>query len=917
MHYFSFRRTSVCAAAALFISAAAAAFPLSVTVVSASDRNASDFQAPVTLVNAFPAEMGEIDGPYPYGPYGTTAEQLSGGMGVTFDPSSKYGPFEDLYAHYIAGDDGFNPAIPAYCAQFDILLDGSASKTPSLSFDALTSQQQNAIALALAFSPDLSIPDYSEGNAGAIPKNTYLSWLGMQQLIWNIAGSDENGYTPIGSSRTTSSGSETDAADFPLLSGQALDNAGFISAETGSYDSDGIILSTYKDVAGKVISAASFASHASPLNDSHADLTQSDSYIKKVFIGKNMDPDLLQLSCPRNDVSLSYSSSDGMLTISVDPKKAAGAATTITLSHLLPDSNDSAVYFGGGGQVVVAHSPKTTLSSVVIHLSIEEPTPSITPFQLSIHKNSASDFPLSDAVFEVTYTPAGDSTLDSAKNQATKRTWYLKTGSNGTAGFHDLCTDRNSSPLFPESGGGYLIPAGKLTVREVAAPAGFTCSDKTQVLTSSGDGRSAPIAYESSGVLFTDEPAPLDSYSTNASWYSSAKGSLGKELAYADLQSAVSSGIFLSIQDTITWSGASQAMPYQMHTELFDVNHPEKIVRTWDTSYQFPSQQGSAQITFPLTADDLSSLSPNGTWQLRQALTLEGKQTAFDTSVSEQIHITSPALIKTTDRESHSMDETFQYTVTFTVPGDPAWPCQEAKLTDRLPEGVSLISGSAVLSEGRTQLADSLYAVKENFSDTDSLLLTLKKEAFADFSGHDLTLTYSARIRESAAPARKLINHVTYTSRTPVLTRSLTAETSVYTGSCSLKKENSSGSPLVGAVFQLLESDGSPYLMHRDAEPDGSIYLAESGTDGSFTFHGLADGTYLIQEIQAPGGSELLGAPFEINIKDGVLAERSPDTVINPDAPTLHAGGPGLFTLLFISAALAACAFILRRRRLM
>lgn len=909
MRTFSARGHALVAA---FLSAAMLLPCLQVSHVQAAERTASDFKDPVTLVSGYPDELGPTDGPYPYGPYGTTAAQLSAGMGVMFAPDTKYGPFEDLYAHYIGSGDGFNPAIPAYCVQFDVLLDGSASKTPGTSFDSLTNQQQRAITLALAFSPDLTIPDYSADNAGTIPKDTYLSWLGVQQLIWNIAGSDENGYTPIGSSRSQASGEETDAADFPLLSGQSLENAKLLSQETGSYDTDGILLDTYRDTAKKVMSAASYASHAAVLDGSSLELQQASSYTTEIYIGKNMDPDLLQISCPKSEVSLSYNPSDGMLRASIPLEKASDVSTTVTLRHLLPASDDSAVYFSGGGQVVTAHRPKTVLNAVTLHLTIEKPKPSVTPFSLQIIKTSSAGNPLAGAVFSVSYQPESASVTDSDGSAATARTWYLKTGSDGTAGFSDLDPDRVSSPLYPADASGCRIPAGTLTAREIQAPAGYETDPDVKTISSSGDGFTAPVVFSSDPFSFSDAPAALAAYSTSASWYSTDTGSIGKEISGDE---AEDSGNSIFLQDTVTWKGASAQETYQVHTELFDTNHPEMTAKTWDTEYRFSETDGSGVMNFPLTAQELAALGKNSTWQLRQTLSLNGQQAASETSPEEQIHITQPSLEKSTDHPSHSMDETYLYSVEITIPGDPSWPCQSASIDDTLPAGVRLVSGSATLAEGGAALDSSLYTVTETSENQDRLSVSFSEEALAEYSGRKLTLTYYAEIRESAPAQTSLVNHVTYTTATPGFIRTLTDETSVYTGSAAFAKTNGSGTPVAGAVFRLLHADGTAYLLHRDSADDGSEYTAVSDSSGHFTFTGLADGTYQIQEAEVPEGSSLLTSPFTIRIQNGTLSEDSPEKIENPEALTLHAGGPGIKPVLFLSAMPAAVLLLLLRRK--
>jgi fimbrial isopeptide formation D2 family protein len=883
--------------------------------VAASERTAADFRDPVTVVSGYPDELGGKDGPYPFGPYGTSAPQLSAGMGVTFAPDEKYGPFEDLYAHYIGSGDGFNPAIPAYCVQFDILLDGGARKTPGTSFDSLTKQQQRAITLALAFSPDLTIPDYSADNAMSIPKETYLSWLGVQQLVWNIAGSDENRYTPIGSSRKTASGEDTDAADFPLLSGQALENAKLLSRETGSYDTDGIMTETYRSVAGKVISAASYASHAAVLDGSSLALKQASGYSAEIYIGKNIDPALLQISCPRPEVSLSYSPGSGMLRLSVPLEKASDASTTVTLSHLLPENGDSAVYFSGGGQIVTAHRPKTVLNSVSIHLTIEKPKPSITPFSLLIRKQSASGTPLTDAVFSVTYRPANESTTDSDGNKATQRTWYLKTGPDGTATFSTLDPGRTSSLLYPSFLSGYRIPAGTLCVREIQAPAGYEKDPDEKCISSDGDGFTSPVVFDAGPLVFTDAPAALTEYKTSASWYISGSEDAGKEISADTLRQAERAGASVSIQDAVSWKGASIQETYQVHTELFNPNSPDVTAKTWDTEYRFPETDGSGVMNFPLTFEELAALGGNGTWQLRQTLFVNGQKTAEDTGLQEQVHITQPSLEKNTGQPSHSADEIYSYSVTFTVPGDPSYPCLDASLIDTLPAGVRLVSGTAVLSENGSALDPDLYTVTEETGNSDRILISLSDDALSRCSGRQLTLVYGAKILGSAEAATPLTNHVTYTSSTPAFIRSLTDEVSVYTGSATLTKQNGSGIAAAGAVFRLLQEDGSAYLLHRDGAPDGSEYTAVSGADGSFTFTGLSDGTYRIQEVRAPEGFSLLTSDFTIRIQDGALTGDSPEIIKNPESLTLHAGGPGITPLLFVTAMLIAASAVSLMKR--
>ena len=146
-------------------------------------------------------------------------------------------------------------------------------------------------------------------------------------------------------------------------------------------------------------------------------------------------------------------------------------------------------------------------------------------------------------------------------------------------------------------------------------------------------------------------------------------------------------------------------------------------------------------MNFPLTAQELAALGKNSTWQLRQTLSLNGQQAASETSPEEQIHITQPSLEKSTDHPSHSMDETYLYSVEITIPGDPSWPCQSASIDDTLPAGVRLVSGSATLAEGGAALDSSLYTVTETSENQDRLSVSSSEEERAKCAGRILPLT--------------------------------------------------------------------------------------------------------------------------------------------------------------------------------
>ena len=144
----------------------------------------------------------------------------------------------------------------------------------------------------------------------------------------------------------------------------------------------------------------------------------------------------------------------------------------------------------------------------------------------------------------------------------------------------------------------------------------------------------------------------------------------------------------------------------------------------------------------------------------------------------------------------------------------------------------------------------------------------------------------------------------------------------VYTGKIPLRKTNTAGRPLAGAVFSLFREDGSAF------ERNGRAYSLQSGKDGYALFQGLENGTYIIRETKAPKGAELPSGELTVVITDGVVTtvNGSPVsqknrliTVTDRGKIVLHAGGSGTMGFLAAGTALLAAAALAawRRRRRM
>ena len=91
--------------------------------------------------------------------------------------------------------------------------------------------------------------------------------------------------------------------------------------------------------------------------------------------------------------------------------------------------------------------------------------------------------------------------------------------------------------------------------------------------------------------------------------------------------------------------------------------------------------------------------------------------------------------------------------------------------------------------------------------------------------------------------------------------------------SIQLHKVNNEGKPLVGAVFGLFEADGTTPVANPYGEGQATATSSdEEGKKGLVTFTGLEARDYVIKELTAPTGYQLLTNPITVTAEDYVQA---------------------------------------------
>jgi uncharacterized surface anchored protein len=109
-----------------------------------------------------------------------------------------------------------------------------------------------------------------------------------------------------------------------------------------------------------------------------------------------------------------------------------------------------------------------------------------------------------------------------------------------------------------------------------------------------------------------------------------------------------------------------------------------------------------------------------------------------------------------------------------------------------------------------------------------------------------------------------------------------TISNTLITGSVTLRKITSTGTPLAGAEFTLYASDGVTV-----------IQVGTTGADGTLSFSGIPYGSYVLKETKAPEGYELLSTTWNVVIDSqgkvvniGDVVNTVPPTPTSPQTPS-------------------------------
>lgn len=209
------------------------------------------------------------------------------------------------------------------------------------------------------------------------------------------------------------------------------------------------------------------------------------------------------------------------------------------------------------------------------------------------------------------------------------------------------------------------------------------------------------------------------------------------------------------------------------------------------------------------------------------------------------------------DAITASVGQKVTYTITSKVPQNTQYYSDYGyTYTDTPSAGQTVDFDSLKVTVADKALTkDTDYTVAKNEDGTFTVTITTIENQTA---GAAITVTYDATVTETEATGNKTVTNMVTLSDNGA---KVADNTIITNGQFSFTKTDAQGKALAGAEFKIEGQNGA-------STP--STATETSGSNGTVTFKGLADGTYKVTETNVPAGfQQNLKAAFTVTIANG------------------------------------------------
>lgn len=235
----------------------------------------------------------------------------------------------------------------------------------------------------------------------------------------------------------------------------------------------------------------------------------------------------------------------------------------------------------------------------------------------------------------------------------------------------------------------------------------------------------------------------------------------------------------------------------------------------------------------------------------------------------------------------YNVGDMVPYKITVDVPSNIT-SLKEFTLTDT-PTNLEDDIDSVAVKDGETSLTkDTNYTISKDTTNGKGFKISFTTTTMADYAGKQLVITYNAELLSSAVtPTDVNLNTAKLEYSNTILPDkddgsnpnkpgepgkdSIEDNAIVYTFSVKIDKRANSatGDPLSGVIFDLYKyagTESNPTEAELKANGTRIANGLKTGTDGTITKSGLANGTYYLVETKTVKGYNLLKAPVKVEL---------------------------------------------------
>lgn len=283
-----------------------------------------------------------------------------------------------------------------------------------------------------------------------------------------------------------------------------------------------------------------------------------------------------------------------------------------------------------------------------------------------------------------------------------------------------------------------------------------------------------------------------------------------------------------------------------------------------------------------------------------------------------------PDIEKTDDTASADVGKVVSYEITGEVPDTTGFVSYTYKITDTMSAGLTFNEDVKVTIDGTDVTANCTVSYAGN-----GFTLTIPVEDYQGKTGKTILVTYTAVVNENAVAKVEKNRAVLEYSNDPDGSTTVTPpdEETVYSARILINKVDAQDQYLAGAKFVLKNGEGKFYNL-----TDGVVSWVDSidhatvvATDdqGTASFDGLADGTYYLEETEAPAGynklTEAVAVTVSGNEEDVTTLTVTSDKIVNQTGSQLPSTG-GMGTTVFYTVGsilvLGAVILLVTKRRM-